>query len=528
MVEETMTMTRIGGTLLVGALLLGAVDEAGAATISAATCNASDVQGALNRATAGDTVTIPAGICTWTSGINWNPPANVTVLGAGNLSVVGGGDATVIIDNYASGNPLLSIYSNASGTFRLAGITFRGGNAGSYDKYAGLINMGGSSHAFRLDHLHFDLRSYSPGNTTNTAIHFTGWVYGVADHLLLELSGIGNGLRFSAESYGGQTAGDGAWSAPTALGTDAFVFIEDSTLNSITKYGTANDCNGGGRFVWRFNIMNAAQMQTHPTGGAGRGRGCRAWEIYGNTFSGSNTEPGFNVFFMSSGTGVIWGNTALSGYTNFVTMHSMRKNNGTYPESPTPAGWGYCGTEFNGTGSAWDGNTSTTTGYPCFDQPGQGVGDLLSGDFPNVTNVTRGCGNSVPCWPRQALEPVYDWRNSFSPAPGWGGTYWAVYHGTVLQPNRDFYLYTPTFTGTTGTGSGLLGSRPATCTPGVAYWATDQGSWNTTGTSGVLYKCTAPNTWTLYYTPYTYPHPLTRNALQTTPPAAPTGLSIIR
>jgi hypothetical protein len=28
------------------------------------------------------------------------------------------------------------------------------------------------------------------------------------------------------------------------------------------------------------------------------------------------------------------------------------------------------------------------------------------------------------------------------------------------------------------------------------------------GASGVLYKCTAPNTWTLYYTPYTYPHPL--------------------
>jgi hypothetical protein len=30
----------------------------------------------------------------------------------------------------------------------------------------------------------------------------------------------------------------------------------------------------------------------------------------------------------------------------------------------------------------------------------------------------------------------------------------------------------------------------------------------TTPISGALYKCTATNTWTSYYTPYTYPHPL--------------------
>src|SRR4029077_6545981 len=39
---------------------------------------------------------------------------------------------------------------------------------------------------------------------------------------------------------------------------------------------------------------------------------------------------------------------------------------------------------------------------------------------------------------------------------------------------------------------------------------------------GVLYKCTAPNTWTLYYTPYIYPHPL-RNGGGPTPIPTPTG-----
>ena len=34
------------------------------------------------------------------------------------------------------------------------------------------------------------------------------------------------------------------------------------------------------------------------------------------------------------------------------------------------------------------------------------------------------------------------------------------------------------------------------------------GSNHTLGADGVLYKCTATNTWSVYYTPYDYPHPL--------------------
>ena len=65
------------------------------------------------------------------------------------------------------------------------------------------------------------------------------------------------------------------------------------------------------------------------------------------------------------------------------------------------------------------------------------------------------------------------------------------------------------FDGTTGVGEGLLANRPATCTTGVGYWATDQGSWNQIGEDGLFYRCTSTNTWAAYYTPYDYPHPLT-------------------
>jgi hypothetical protein len=48
-------------------------------------------------------------------------------------------------------------------------------------------------------------------------------------------------------------------------------------------------------------------------------------------------------------------------------------------------------------------------------------------------------------------------------------------------------------------GVGTIAARPATCTVGVGYWATDEQK---------FYKCNSTNVWTLHYQPLTYPHPL--------------------
>jgi hypothetical protein len=71
-------------TLLLSALF-GATMHA--ATHAAATCNTSDVQAAINSASEGDTVIIPAGTCTWTSG--------VTISGKG-IAVTGQGSGRII------------------------------------------------------------------------------------------------------------------------------------------------------------------------------------------------------------------------------------------------------------------------------------------------------------------------------------------------------------------------------------------------------------------------------------------------
>jgi len=89
----------------------------------------------------------------------------------------------------------------------------------------------------------------------------------------------------------------------------------------------------------------------------------------------------------------------------------------------------------------------------------------------------------------------------------------------TLAENSSFWQYKSDFSdnSTRGMGCGTLDNIPDTCTTGVGYWATNQscddltgmvGANPTTPISGTLYKCTATNTWTAYYTPYTYPHPL--------------------
>lgn len=486
---------RIGQFLALSVLLATCSVKSYAGTLSAASCNEPDVKKVLEHASAGATVLIPSGTCTWTEPLYFTAPANLTLQGqtvctgsgAPNLNNLNCSDRTAIIDGLSRGSSdpgMLNIETAPTGTFRLTGITFGWGGGTKTDN--GSVRLGVNTSEFRLDHVHFNkinALAFSHHDAPNAG--------GVFDHVLLD--GLtGSGWR----DYGDfKSNGDSNWASATKLGSNNFVFFEDSTFNN-----ASNDCQQGGRWVIRYNTFNNGGVQTHPTGGAGRARGCRTWELYQNAFLNPTTNN-FNVFFISSGTGVIWGNLAPSEFNNFVTLHSMRRDKSTYPELATPNGWGYCGTSFNGTSSNWDQNSDSRTGHRCLDQPGQGKGDLLVGDFPNVINKATGCGSSSPCaWPRESLEPVYEWLNVWNKPAGGNGSYWSNYAPDVLVQNSDFYLYTPSFNGTSGVGSGALGSRPSICTAGTAYWATE---------TNTLYQCGNNNSWDVYYKPYAYPHPLT-------------------
>lgn len=493
-------------------------------TINAASCSQADVQTACNSLTASTTVlNIPAcsGGATWTSTVTCTIPngnsgitiqGQTTVSGRGNPGGSTNGvltptDNTVIIDGmtYGGGDPPLWSIVGSGGPLRLTGITITG--SGALQTYNGALTFSGASSKFEMDHIHIVNLYENIGNVPSSTY------VGVIDHVLFDQSSSGHGgIAFHVTgATGSDFGGNAPWSQATALGSLSTIDFEDNEF-----INDGEDCDRGGRFTLRYNNDVGPQGQyvlVHPTGEPGGAiRGCREWEVYGNKWANApgNTTHTSQAWFLTSGTGVSFQNSATDGFTDsFFALYSIRTTNATYTQTATPNGWGYCGTNFNGTGSAWDQNQNTQYGYRCLDQPGTGLNTcnpiVPNGNFPTLT----------PVWPCQNHEPMYEWMDQF--VPGFGQF---VVNETPnnLFNNNDYYLWCnpssptgcTTYNGTQGVGSGILAARPATCTTGVGYWATDQGNWNTSGIGGQgeLFICSATNTWTLSYTPPAYPNPI--------------------
>jgi hypothetical protein len=575
-------MTRITRAVLF-ALVLGELFVVGAwgQTINAASCSANDVAAALSKVTAdGTIVVIPA--CS--SGVGWGAQAAFNPGGNGNVSVDANGQLTYYL-GYSTeirgqgsttgsdslGNPTgyndqtVLIYNNPAGTsllhpqwstngkyFRLSGVTTKGGTGvpgnGSFNLF-GVTTQGSNctwpagsdgglsspvtGPCLRIDHNHF--------SGLIKPVVVSGWLYGVIDHNVFDESVADtNGIVFWMGGYGNDSAGlgNGSWNDVENYGTYKFVIAENNTFNSLYAGSGAltatGDCMQGGRFVLRHNTINGHMItQTHRD--VGDYRSCRAYEIYGNVADAYNDPvsssqgPFYTFTVMRNGDGMIWGNNVsnFGALTNFVYDRSGTSGQ-TFPQPPN--GYGYCGNNSttNGLGqpgtSAWDQNSNTSSGYPCFDQTGRGKGDLLAGLFPNKCDQTTGCTTYNGTWPNEALSPVYIWGNATNNVV----TSYAAstYNNNQILENRDYFLQLPninessTFNGTAGVGCGAGASagsatstcaspvvQPATCInsnysgslPGPAYWNT---------ANNTLYVCTATNTWTAYYTPYVYPHPL--------------------
>lgn len=515
---------------------------ASGSTLTAASCNAADVQACFNAATSSTTqINIPTGTCGWSTEDSFTVPSgntSLSVTGAGSLTTDGGGDSTVIVDNDSTNNPLIAVNTGAvSDYFRFAGITMEGGSGAV--KYNGLLMVSGNSQKMRLDHDTFNSQTYSsPGD--GKAVVTTGCVYGVVDHNVFTLYRLANGIDIKDPSCGGDSNGDYNWTLGPEFGTNQFVFIENNTFSSSAADGFANDCVEGGRFAFRFNTFNGSTVQGHATGSAGDQRSCRAVVSYKNTYNVSTTGGATTeAYFLTGGTALVWGNTfpavsgQTAGYKNLIYVDEDRLNTATYHQSTPPNGWGYCGTQQTGTPSGWDGDTNSS-GYPCIDQEGRGKGDLLTGMFPRKCDSTTGCTTYNGTGPHQALEPLYAWDNIWATVTNYNGEYIGSNDPATFEANRDYYTCTTPgtgsctgFTGASGVGSGTLANRPPACTVGTAYWATDQGNWNQSGSGGQgeLFVCSKTNTWSLYYEPYTYPHPLIGSSgSAATAPQPPTGL----
>ncbi len=472
---------------------------------------------------------IPSGNCTWTTGLNYTQTNSFTLQGAGAVSyssssISGSGtDSTIIQDdvNHGGSDPRMLAIATISGkSFRMTGIAFTSA-AGNLTNpaYNGVVQISGASTSVRIDHNHFN-------QLYGVDLEIDGALNGVIDHNQFDAGFFPSldefHLRFGAGNWGGDGSGNGngSWADTSHFGSSQFMFAEQNNFRQLSgsTHAFALDCVPAGRFVFRYNTLGYHEtLQTHGTGSGNDNRGCRAYEFYNNTFTWSTNPTADQFAFLmqlESGSSLWWGNT-VTGFITFIYADVVRVDSSTYTQSANPSGWGYCGTALGP--SSWDQN-SGSTGYACLDQVGRGKGDLLAGAFPNKVDSLTGTIK----WPNQVSDPVYVWGNTYNPVPDEGkDSYWTN-HASVTTENKDYYLDLPnygesaTFNGTAGVGQGLLSARPGTCTAGVAYWATD---------TTTLYQCASTNSWASYYTPYTYPHPLTAGTQGSGAPVAPTNVT---
>ena len=130
------------------ALLLTFLATANAATIPAASVSLTDVRAAVNLASVGDTVTLPAGVASWTSALTFKK--SITLQGAG----IG---QTIIRDGLRSGAPnpqnVVLVNTTAGRSYRLTGIEFQPDSSAHTIKFGqGFVKIDGMSNAVRVDH----------------------------------------------------------------------------------------------------------------------------------------------------------------------------------------------------------------------------------------------------------------------------------------------------------------------------------------------------------------------------------------
>ncbi|MGZ3770150.1 MAG: hypothetical protein ACXVCP_14555 [Bdellovibrio sp.] len=445
-----------------------------AATVAAASCSYDDISAAINSASINDTVNVPAGSCTWSQ----------TLIISKGISLIGGhGGVTKITAGLGTGNFIIQINPsdyNVDNLIRLSGFTLDANNNGSilalgqYDKRPP-FNV---PTKIRVDHNILQNANLTGG----MGIWNYCTLYGVVDN---------NTIINVAYPIKNDTQSLETWNttAPQNIfvsGSNNYMYYEDNILHVIAYPGDTSgllaEQQFSGRYVFRYNqiLMHATSYSLFENHGH---------QGIGTADSGNTMGSGFGVELygnqvVSNGYGVDFFKTR--GGRSFVLNNTV---DGTFDLI------------------AYDGSMSTCAQEFAHEQT---IHDNYF--WGNRTGLT---GELALTYADNSYNVICDGRD----------------HIPTL--GRD--VITDTFS--SGVSYGTLLNRPVICTEGQGYWATNQSTTNLTGMvginpsspiSGTLYKCTSPNTWTAFYQPYTYPHPLRMDGLVTPLVlAAPKNLRIV-
>lgn len=245
------------------------------------------------------------------------------------------------------------------------------------------------------------------------------------------------------------------------FGTSYNLFFEDNTFGNGTG-AFIFESGHGARIAFRHNTITGYTCS-----------GCEVFDMHGNQDNGIEANVLAEIYHNTIGIG-----------SNVYRWINQRGGKALIANNTVT---GYAGSAFSLTEyHSWGGSIVSCTGYP-FTHGGyeQQVSNsfyfnnLVSGSpqTPSLCCTGSGCCGTVTC--------------GSSP-----------YDVTFIQQNREYWL--PTY----GTEANL----PSTCTAnGNTYYGTTD--------TDKIFKCTSTNTWTVFYTPYTYPHPFrSGNSIPNPPP----------
>lgn len=376
--------------LLAIAVLLFFQGHAYGATVPAL-CNATSIQNAINSANSGDVVLINACAATTISTqINIGTTAapftkNITIAGAGE-------GRTVLVDGTSS--QIFSAVVPDGYSIRVTGMTLK--------SYSGTLNGGvlyiqGGTTDFRIDDIGFDMTGLTGGRMVLIGSYTdpgpTYATYGVIDH---------NTFYVDSGSVGGDGVsvyanGNEQWTIPLSLGTGNAVYMENNNFEFPDMGDGAYDAYDGSRIVFRYNNVWNTDLGGH--GHDSSLRSVVSYEIYDNNFNppSPNLYNGTKLawFVTRGGTGVLFNNNIVQGYSSYITLESYRS-------CPGSAAGGTEGNAGNNASNFYQSSTTlydpanTFSGMPA-NLYGYSMLDLTDGSYCRFSSTDTVGTNSITC-----------------------------------------------------------------------------------------------------------------------------------
>jgi hypothetical protein len=473
-------------------------------TIQTSSCDQNEVQKAINDANAGDTILVQAGNCIWaaqTQGcIQSVGPINTMLCIKKGISLHGGigGTTTITFANALDRGGILYLpdtQSIANDTpFEFSGFTL---DANKLSFLSGVITIANDGITpltkIKIHHNIFK-------NSLSQTIQLIGPIYGVAySNTFLDCLWV---IREDGGDYR-------SWNLnQREYGTANNFYFEDNSISTTTVQSTgAFSAGQGGSIVIRYNTYDLGNLLLSSN----------QWnDLHG--LQSMAIAPGFDCSIPGG-----------CGYDGCLPTKI-----GSCDETVRKCEqWSQVKTE-------WYGNIANNFRNVYVD-PQEWIhlrGSWMimfnntihgTGVMPRPIIFEYACDScQSPATPAysQHVQNTYVWNNLGN------GTNRPIIVGedicgkyTIGKPysiteNSDFWNYNQnTLDGNAQKGINCGSSMPASnCSVGDGYWQADYSPCSslpntmseikTVTQTGKFYKCTAPNTWTLYYKPYTYPHPL--------------------